>query len=155
MTAVNGDVSRETPAIDWERVDADKYARAELYQRDSTELADKIMELHAELEATKAALAASFVPVKLRWSLVRSGDVIVSKTGALLPVMEVAEPEEIEPDVTLRQFRIVEDGVNRWLKSTDPDRPVPVLVREREAFALKLLRGELNITVMDRKSGSS
>lgn len=102
------------------------------------------LELREHVAALEQTLADTenrqeYVAVPVRWRLVRSGDVIVAKDGALLPVLGV---ERGGPWVLHLQ--------NSDLRTSDADRPVPVLMAREERDALKLLRRGLGAAITER-----
>lgn len=115
-------------------------AVGEWLDTDPLAVRDHVLDLERDLErALELNAAQEYVAVPVRWRVVRPGDVIVAKDGALLPVLGV---ERGGPWVLHLQ--------NSDLRTSDPDRPVPILMSREERDALKLLRRGLGAVITER-----
>lgn len=109
------------------------------------DMVKRMAELEEERDALEAQLAEAYVPVKVRWSLVRPGDVIVAKGGQLLSVQGFDRDSDPRGLATWS----VAHGP-RTLHTTDPDHPVPILMARAERDALQLLRRSLGAVIDER-----
>jgi hypothetical protein len=97
----------------------------------------------------------AYVPLSIRWSQVRPGDVIQGKGGKLLYVTHVESPETGdwgafpgEEPATWTLHLASEPGA---IRTANPDHPVPVLVPYAERAALLTLRaGGTGPTILER-----
>lgn len=137
--------------IDWSSVQDAMDRRAELRKLPpdmlasyAADMGERVAQLEEDVAALEQTLTDTeqrqeYVAVPVRWRLVRPGDVIVAKDGALLPVLGV---ERGGPWVLHLQ--------NSDLRTSDPDRAVPVLMAREERDALKLLRRGLGAVITER-----
>jgi hypothetical protein len=101
-----------------------------------------------ELETRlNTARRTAWVAVPIAWSEVMTGDVIVGKDGTLMPVLDTSGPEDdgvFPGEAPAWRLQVPPE---RWLKTEDPDRPVPVL-RRPTADALDILTRQLGAQVI-------
>jgi hypothetical protein len=100
-----------------------------------------------ELETRlNTARRTAWVAVPVEWQTVNVGDVIVGKDGTLMPVLDASGPEDDGVFPGEEPAWRLQVPPERWLKTTDPARQVPVL-RRPTADALDILTRQLGAQV--------
>lgn len=132
--------------IDWSSVQDAMDRRAELRKLPPDMLASYAADMGERVAELEAQLAEAYVPVKVRWSLVRPGDVIVGKDATLIPVTSRAADGNglVVSTPGARLGRTLQPPRG------DLDHPVPILMARAERDALKLLRRDLGAVITER-----
>jgi hypothetical protein len=117
------------------RADSSEPPITEEVQAAAGQIIARVEELETRLNTARRT---AWVAVPVEWRTVAPGDVIVAKDGTLLQVQDGPPSTD--------SFDVSDGGMVRTLRSTDPERPVPVL-RRPTADALDILTRQLGAQV--------